>query len=96
MEIGKVCMKIVGRDAGRPAVVIEVHKDGYVTIDGFSRRKKVNSKHLQFVGTKVDIKKGATHATVLKALEKLGFSQPEKPKFQKEKKPTKKAKKSKK
>ncbi len=94
MEIGKVCMKIAGRDAGRPAIVIEVHKDGYVTIDGFSRRKRVNSRHLQFIGTKVDIKKGATHDAVLKALEKLGFVQPSKPKF--EKKPAKKAKKSKK
>lgn len=86
-------MKIAGRDAGRPAIVIEVHKDGYVTIDGFSRRKKVNSRHLQFIGTKVDIKKGATHDTVIKALDKLGFSQPSKPKFEK---PAKKAKKSKK
>jgi len=93
MEIGKVCMKIAGRDAGRPAIVIELHKDGYVTIDGFSRRKKVNSRHLQFIGTKVDIKKGATHETVLKALEKLGFSLPKKPKFQKEKKKSKKSKK---
>ena len=94
MEIGKVCMKIAGRDAGRPAIVIEVHKDGYVTIDGYSRRKKVNPQHLQFIGTKVDIKKGATHDTVIKALEKLGFSQPEKPTF--EKKARKKNKKSKK
>lgn len=94
MEIGKVCMKIAGRDAGRPAIVIDIHKDGYVTIDGYSRRKKVNPQHLQFIGTKVDIKKGATTATVLKALEKLGFAQPAKPKF--EKKARKKAKKSKK
>jgi large subunit ribosomal protein L14e len=91
MEIGKVCMKIAGRDAGRPAIIIEVHKDGYVTIDGYSRRKKVNPQHLQFIGTKVDIKKGATHETVLKALEKLGFSQPEKSTF--EKKARKKSKK---
>ena len=94
MEIGKVCMKIAGRDAGRPAIIIEVHKDGYVTIDGYSRRKKVNPQHLQFIGTKVDIKKGATHETVLKALEKLGFSQPEKSTF--EKKARKKSRKSKK
>jgi len=84
-------MKIAGRDAGRPAIIIEVHKDGYVTIDGYSRRKKVNPQHLQFIGTKVDIKKGATHETVLKALEKLGFSQPEKSTF--EKKARKKSKK---
>ena len=94
MEIGKVCMKIAGRDAGRPAIIIEVHKDGYVTIDGYSRRKKVNPQHLQFIGTKVDIKKGATHETVIKALEKLGFSQPEKSTF--EKKARKKSRKSKK
>lgn len=87
-------MKIAGRDAGRPAIIIEVHKDGYVTIDGYSRRKKVNPQHLQFIGTKVDIKKGATHETVLKALEKLGFSQPEKSTF--EKKARKKSRKSKK
>ena len=87
-------MKIAGRDAGRPAIIIEVHKDGYVTIDGYSRRKKVNPQHLQFIGTKVDIKKGATHETVIKALEKLGFSQPEKSTF--EKKARKKSRKSKK
>lgn len=74
MEIGNVYMKIAGRDAGQIAVVCEVLKGGFVLIDGGVRRRKVNIKHLEPLGKKVDIKKGASTEDVLKALETIGFS----------------------
>ncbi len=46
IEVGRVCIKIAGRDAGKRCVVIKEIDKNYVLVDGFTRRKKVNIKHL--------------------------------------------------
>lgn len=46
-EVGRLCLKIAGRDAGRKAVVVEVIDRTFVLVDGEVRRKKVNIKHLE-------------------------------------------------
>lgn len=68
LEVGKVCLKIAGRDAGKIAVIIEVLKEPFVLIDGEVRRRKCNIKHLEPTGRSVEIKKGAIHSEVVKAL----------------------------
>lgn len=68
LEIGKVCMKIAGRDAGKTGVVVDILDDTYVLLDGEVRRRKCNILHLEPLGKHVDIKKNASHADVLKAL----------------------------
>ena len=45
-EIGKTCLKIAGRDAGKLAVIIDVLDETYVMIDGEVRRRKCNIYHL--------------------------------------------------
>jgi large subunit ribosomal protein L14e len=67
-EIGKTCLKIAGRDAGKLAVIIDVLDETYVMIDGEVRRRKCNIYHLEPLEKKVDIQKNASHADVLKAL----------------------------
>ncbi len=76
-DVGDVAMKIAGRDAGQLCVVVEVLKDGYVTIDGATRRRKCNVRHLEFLEKNVKIKKGASSEEVKKALKDLGFNLPE-------------------
>jgi large subunit ribosomal protein L14e len=73
LEIGRVCVKIAGRDAGLKCVIVEQLDDNYVLIDGETRRRKCNIAHLEPLDQTVDLKKGASHADVAKAFEKLGY-----------------------
>ena len=76
-DIGRVCMKVAGRDAGRMCVIVD-EKDGKVLIDGQTRRRLVNPSHLEPVEKKAEIKQGAGHDDVVKALSKLGIKIKEK------------------
>lgn len=73
-EVGRLCVKIAGRDAGRTCVVIEAVGNGYVIVDGDVRRKKVNVRHLEPLEKTVSIKSKASSAEVKKAFEKEGLS----------------------
>ena len=68
IEVGRVCMKLAGRDAGKLGVVIEMIDDNFVILDGEVRRRKVNMRHLEPLAKKVEIKAKATHEEVLKVL----------------------------
>tara|TARA_Y100000310_G_C20550466_1_gene747799 strand:- start:527 stop:877 length:351 start_codon:yes stop_codon:yes gene_type:complete len=68
IEVGRVCMKLAGRDAGKLGVVIEMIDDNFVILDGEVRRRKVNMRHLEPLAKKVEIKAKASHEEVLKAL----------------------------
>ena len=68
LEIGKIVMKIAGRDSGKTGVVIDILDDTYVLLDGEVRRRKCNILHLEPLAKSVQIKKNASHSDVLKAL----------------------------
>ncbi len=72
-EVGRLAVKIAGRDAGRKCVVVEQIDDTFVVVDGDVRRKKVNVKHLEPLTKVVELKEKASHADVKKVFEKLGF-----------------------
>ncbi len=90
IEVGRLCVKIAGRDAGKECLIIDVTDKNFVIVDGNTRRKKCNIDHLELLPQKADIKKGAAHEDVLAALKALGIKpeakSPAKPK--KERKPT--------
>jgi large subunit ribosomal protein L14e len=67
-EVGTVCVKIAGRDAGKQCVIVEAAKDGIVVIEGETRRRKCNVRHLELLDKEVKVKAGASHAEVMKAL----------------------------
>jgi large subunit ribosomal protein L14e len=67
-EIGRVCVKLAGRDAGKKCVVVDVLDKGFVLIDGETRRRKVNSLHLEPLAQVVEISKGASTEACCKAL----------------------------
>ncbi|MBI2581778.1 50S ribosomal protein L14e [Candidatus Woesearchaeota archaeon] len=73
-EVGRLCVKIAGRDAGRTCVVVEEMSNGYVVVDGDVRRKKVNVRHLEPLDKTVSVKSKASSADVKKAFEKEGLS----------------------
>ena len=71
IEIGRLCFKIAGRDAGKKCVIVDILDDNAVLIDGETRRKRCNIKHIEPLDQKVDIKKGASHQEVVSVLKPL-------------------------
>ena len=72
-DIGRVCVKIAGRDAGQKCVIVEVLDDKYVVVDGMTRRRKCNKIHLEPLNQKFDLSKNASHDDVAKAFKQLGL-----------------------
>ncbi len=68
IEVGRVCVKIAGRDAGKKCAVIKVLDENYVIIDGETRRRKCNIMHLEMINDKVDVKEEAATKDVCAAL----------------------------
>ena len=73
MDVGRICVKIAGRDAGNKCVVVEVLDNNFVIIDGETRRRKCNVKHLEPLAETVKISKGATHQTIVSEFKKMGI-----------------------
>ncbi|UCD04279.1 MAG: 50S ribosomal protein L14e [Candidatus Woesearchaeota archaeon] len=94
-KIGQLCVKLAGRDAGKECIIVEKLEGSFVMIDGLTRRKKCNLKHLEVLPKEAKIQKGATHEEALSALRSLGIKIKEKKKVKKEK-PKKEEKKEKK
>jgi large subunit ribosomal protein L14e len=67
IDIGRVCVKLAGRDAGMKAVIIDILDDRFVLIDGETRRKKCNILHLEPQAKVVQIEKNATHEQIAEA-----------------------------
>ena len=70
-EVGRLCVKLAGRDAGKKCIIIDILKDNYVMIGGSTRRRKCNTAHLEPLDKVIKIKKKATRADVAKAFKKL-------------------------
>lgn len=68
IEVGRICVKKFGRDAGDRAIVMKVLSDKFVNIMTSSRPKarKCNVAHLEFLSEKVDTN---SKEQVAKALE---------------------------
>jgi large subunit ribosomal protein L14e len=71
-QVGRLCVKLAGRDAGRKCVVVEQVDSNYVLVDGNVRRKKVNVKHLEPLAQVIEIKEKANHTEVESEFKKLG------------------------
>ncbi len=73
-DTGRICLKMAGRDAGRKCVIVDVLDANTVLIDGETRRRKCNVRHLEPLNETVDLKKGASTKDVAVALKKLGIA----------------------
>jgi large subunit ribosomal protein L14e len=71
MEVGTVCIKTRGREAGRKVVILSGVRGGKVLVDGpKAKRKEVNVLHLFPLKEKLSVKKDAGHEEVVKAFKK--------------------------
>ena len=70
-DIGRLCIKTLGREAGYYCVIVDVIDKNYLLVDGLSvRRRRVNYKHIEPTTDLIDIKKGADHNAVEAAIKK--------------------------
>ena len=92
IEIGRLAVKISGRDAGLKCVVVDVLDDKFLLIDGETRRRKCNILHIEPLKDVVKIKKNASHEDIKKEFEKLGLKVRETKSKQKTERPRKKRK----
>ena len=71
IEVGRVCVKIAGRDAGLKCVIVDVLGKNTVLVDGQTRRRKCNMAHLEPLAQTLKIDKGASHEKVVSAFKEI-------------------------
>jgi len=70
-DIGRICIKTMGREAGNYCIIVDVIDKNYILIDGLSvRRRRVNFKHIEPTTDVIEIQKGADHNAVEAAIKK--------------------------
>jgi large subunit ribosomal protein L14e len=72
IEVGRVCVKLNGREAGHKCVIVDVIDKNFVLVTGPQkvtgvRRRRTNVKHLEPTEDTVEVKKGASDEDVSKA-----------------------------
>jgi large subunit ribosomal protein L14e len=76
IEVGRICVKATGRDAGKRCVIVDLVDKSFVLVTGPKsvtgvRRRRANINHIEPLQGKVEIKRGATDEEVAEALKKL-------------------------
>ena len=80
IEIGRVCVKLMGREAGRKCVIVDIVDDNFVVVTGPKsltgvKRRRANIRHLEVLDKKVEIERGASDEEVLKGIEAAGLTE---------------------
>ena len=78
IEVGRLCVKLRGREAGRKCVIVDIIDDNFVLITGPKdisgvKRRRANINHIEVLPMKIEIKPGASDEEVKKALEAAGL-----------------------
>jgi len=73
IDVGRVCVKLVGREAGKRCVIVDVMDRNYVLVTGPKevtgvKRRRVNVNHLRPLDEKIDIPRNASDEEVAAAL----------------------------
>jgi large subunit ribosomal protein L14e len=73
MDVGRVCLKLTGREAGGRCVIVDVIDRNYVLVTGPReltgvRRRRVNIGHLKPLDEKIEIPRNASDEEVLNLL----------------------------
>ena len=57
IEVGRICMKISGREAGEKCVIVEIIDDKFVEVVGSNvKNRRCNTKHLEPLDQVMEIK----------------------------------------
>ena len=77
IEVGRICVKVSGREAGRKCVIVDVVDKSFVLITGPKkvtgiRRRRANVNHVEPMQDSVEIKRGASDDEVEEVLKSSG------------------------
>ena len=80
IEVGRICVKVAGREAGRKCVIVDIIDENFVLITGPKsltgvKRRRVNIKHIEPLEKVIDVPKGASDEEVLKAIVAAGLTE---------------------
>jgi len=73
IEVGRICIKTRGREAGKRCVIVDLIDKNFVLITGPKsltgvKRRRANIRHLSPTEEKINIRRGASDEEVLQAL----------------------------
>lgn len=75
LSVGRVCVKLSGRETGSKCVIVDRVDKNFVLIAGPNvRRRRCNVSHLKPTEIMIDIEKNVTDAALKKALKKAKVS----------------------
>jgi len=74
IDVGRICVKLTGREAGKKCVVVDIVDKNFVLITGPKqlngvKRRRVNASHIEPTERKVNIRRGESDAELMKALD---------------------------
>jgi large subunit ribosomal protein L14e len=77
IEVGRVCVKVAGRESGRKCVIVDVMDKSFVLVTGPKKvtgvkRRRVNINHVAPLEDIVQVKRGASDEEVTSMLEASG------------------------
>ena len=77
IEVGRICVKLTGREAGRKCVIVDIMDKSFVVITGPKtitgiKRRRTNINHIEPLQDKIAIKRGATDEEVTEELKTSG------------------------
>ena len=77
VEVGRLCVKVSGRESGMRCVVVDVVDKSFVLVTGPKkvtgvRRRRANIMHVEPLLESIEIKRGASDEEVEEALKKAG------------------------
>lgn len=78
IEIGRICVKTRGREAGRKCVIVDIIDPNFVLITGPKnisgvKRRRVNIDHIEVTDKKINISRGASDEEVEAAIKTAGL-----------------------
>lgn len=72
-KLGRLCVKLAGRDAGLKCVIIDVIDKNHVMVDGQTRRRKCNIKHIEPLDKVLKVTKNAPRAEIIRVFKGLNI-----------------------
>jgi len=77
IEVGRICVKLVGREAGRKCVIVDIMDKSFVVITGPKtitgiKRRRTNINHIEPLQDKIAIARGASDEEITEALKASG------------------------
>ena len=77
IEVGRVCVKVAGRESGRKCIIVDVMDKSFVVVTGPKKvtgvkRRRVNINHVAPTEDVIQVKRGASDEEVTQMIDAAG------------------------